>query len=66
MDNTLEISEENTICLTPAQASRLARYYLGLAHLFRELAGEAPIETPSQQRKERGRQPAINIARDRC
>lgn len=53
MSNTLEAIEENTICLTPSQASRLARHYLGLAHLFREIAGELPREVTEQARSER-------------
>ena len=65
MIDTLEAIEESIIRLTPSQASRLARHYLGLAHLFREIAGEPPLETSSQRRKEAGAQPALSVVRDR-
>lgn len=65
MSNTLEATEESIIRLTPSQASRLARHYLNLAQTLREIAGEPPIETNSQKRKERGTQPALSVVRDR-
>jgi hypothetical protein len=44
--------EAELLLLTPEKASRLARHYLGLVQILREIAGEPPIETGAQRRKE--------------
>ena len=48
--------ESEFLLLTPDKASRLARHYLGLVQILREIAGEPILETGTQRRKEeRGR-----------
>ena len=63
--DTLDMLEEAIVSITPSQASRLARHYLSLAQVFREIAGEPAIETKSQQRAKHGDRPAISVKRDR-
>lgn len=45
--------ETELFLLTPEKASRLARHYLGLVQILREIAGESPVETGTQRRKNR-------------
>ena len=45
--------EAEILLLTPERASRLARHYLGLVQILREIAGEPPVETGTQRRKDK-------------
>lgn len=45
--------EVELLSLTPDRASKLARHYLGLVQILREIAGEPPVETGAQRRKDR-------------